>query len=429
MKNKKNEAGVLFSGIPANRFPHEGINGMYYHYTSLSTLWKILESETLFATNARFSNDSAEIERGIEIMDEVIKKVALKGGTIEAQMNRLNYWLHRVDADRDENKIDCYIVCLCGKDDILSQWRGYCREDGVSIGFAIDQDTKYYLIGPKSNTKGTRSKTLDPETFQLKRVWYVYGGKDHAPVSGQSESQAAKDEDKLIKTLSDELLEECKLNDDQFSLHYINETIPLIKHAGFIEEDEYRLLILNCRSCQGGTKAFPLDEYVDYIESDGVHKPHLTICFSPDFSDTDTSEVQVEILFRGVDEILSNEIFSVLKRALTSIDGKKISYKMLTCNSYDPEIVIGIAPEIIQREVFNTVDEELASRRTSKRDGISSRIKLWCDGHPPIRSIRISPCANQKEVMESIRHYCIHNKYWLKYVDVIASSIPYRRPK
>lgn len=431
MKGTKNGAAVCPSGIPVNRFPRDSgsANGMYYHYTSLSTLWKILESETLFATNARFSNDSAEIERGTEIMDKVIKKVAAKGGMVKAQMDHLNYRLRGADADLDENKIDCYIVCFCGKDDILSQWRGYCREDGVSIGFAVDQNTKYYLIGPKLSEKGTRSKTVDPETFKLKRVWYVYGDKDHTPVRGPAKNQAAKGEGKLIKTLSDGLLEKCKLNDEQFSLHYINETIPLIKHAGFIEEDEYRLLISNCRSCQGGTKAFPLDEYVDYIESDGVRKPHLTVCFSPDFPDTGTSEVRVGILFRGVSENSSNEIFSALERALACIGGKKIKYEKLIQDSFNPEIVIGVAPENIQRAIFAAIDSDLASRRVPQADRSSPQIKLWCDGHPPIRSIRVSPCANQDEIMESIRHYCIHNKFWMKYVDVIGSSIPYRRPK
>ena len=63
------------------------------------------------------------------------------------------------------------------------------------------------------------------------------------------------------------------------------------------------------------------------------------------------------------------------------------------------------------------------------KDLESERIKIWCEGHLPIRSIRVSPCENQEQVIRSLRHYCKHKKYWLKYVDVVGSLIPYRRPK
>ena len=42
--------------------------------------------------------------------------------------------------------IDCYIACFCGDSDILSQWRDYCRDDGISIGSAFDETRPCYYF-------------------------------------------------------------------------------------------------------------------------------------------------------------------------------------------------------------------------------------------------------------------------------------------
>ena len=51
--------------------------------------------------------------------------------------------------------------------------------------------------------------------------------------------------------------------------------------------------------------------------------------------------------------------------------------------------------------------------------------KIWCEGHLPIRTITVGPRADKEQVKESIEHYCKHT-YWLKDVEVKASTIPYR---
>ena len=66
--------GIIFSG--RREYEQQRLYGktqMYYHYTSLSTAWAILKGECLWASHARFSNDSEELKNGMELMKTIIK--------------------------------------------------------------------------------------------------------------------------------------------------------------------------------------------------------------------------------------------------------------------------------------------------------------------------------------------------------------------
>lgn len=85
----------------------------FYHYTSLSVLFKILEGSELWAANVRFSNDAME-ERMLQLDDL---------------------------STRDD-----YIICFCAEDDQLSQWRGYCHEGGAAIKLNLNFCQKYSVL-------------------------------------------------------------------------------------------------------------------------------------------------------------------------------------------------------------------------------------------------------------------------------------------
>lgn len=55
-------------------------------------------------------------------------------------------------------------------------------------------------------------------------------------------------------------------------------------------------------------------------------------------------------------------------------------------------------------------------------------LKIWCDGHWPIRKITVGPTNNKEMIAENIKTYC-KTKYWLKYVEVDYSPIPYREKR
>lgn len=90
------------------------------------------------------------------------------------------------------------------------------------------------------------------------------------------------------------------------------------------------------------------------------------------------------------------------------------------------QIVICSAEDREQQKIFEKIEMAITDASCLEKDKI---IKIWCEGHLPIRSIRVSPCIDQEQVFNSIKHYCLHKAYWMKYVDVYKSSIPYRRPR
>jgi len=75
-----------------------------YHYTSMRNLFNILESDSLWITNPRFSNDGSE-----------------RPG-------------------------DHFVVCFCNDGDELSQWRGYCPNGGASIQFSIGAPMSFSVL-------------------------------------------------------------------------------------------------------------------------------------------------------------------------------------------------------------------------------------------------------------------------------------------
>lgn len=372
--------------------------GIYYHYTSLETLWAILESETLRATQARFSNDGEEIKKGVRILEELCAQEP--DGPLQKYAN----WLR----DRGGEDIDCYIACFCGEDDILSQWRGYCRSDGVSIGFAFDKMRPCYYF------KNAPDDEQDSQMVQLFPVWYV------AEEGKQYNAAETISEEALKDTLLSKLKEQDELSDVGCKA-FINAAIPLIKHAGFCEEDEYRLIIRNSLLAHVGNTSFPLDKYVCYSPADGIKRPYITISFGKNKLDDPVKEVRLY----GLEAAAEKELFHSFGSASARGGG---AYRLARDRSRKgpPQIIIG--PGKDQQEVFEAFDRTLTAH-TEDGTHLFSGVKLWCAGRLPIRNIKVSPCQNQKEVIESIRHYCVHQKFWMKYVEVSGSSTPYRRPK
>lgn len=101
---------------------------LLYHYTSLEILWKCIENDTMYARNVRFSNDAEEYDFGKKIIHKFCAKKNM----------------HILETGQ------CFMICFCLEDDLLSQWRGYASE-GISIGF----DFSYGIFGKRDKEYNT----------------------------------------------------------------------------------------------------------------------------------------------------------------------------------------------------------------------------------------------------------------------------------
>lgn len=167
-----------------NKLIHDEYAVEYYHYTSLEVLFNILEGDSFWVSNLRFSNDATE--------ERLIKT---------------------------QNTYDDYIICFCDDGDKLSQWRGYCHNGGAAIKFNIHEPLEYSILHKDYD------KTHRYELYENLPLQVVY-------VESTPESL------KLCQNEMEILLEGEKDISER-------ELIPYIKNTAFYEESETRMVFMN----------------------------------------------------------------------------------------------------------------------------------------------------------------------------------------
>jgi hypothetical protein len=211
-----------------------------YHYTNPAGLLGIVREHQLWASNALFLNDSAELVHIQKILDTVLL------------MLRADYSERRDHTDRAPLRLlqcverlfpasqewwDVYVACFCGKDDLLSQWRGY---PGAGGGYAI----------------GFNTASLVQAGGVLRQVVY------HRETQHQMLQGLLKPACETIKGLAEPA---ATLSDKEFARAVQPLLAPLamsflecsfcFKHPGFDEEAEWRLIYVAMRE-----RSLPLSE-------------------------------------------------------------------------------------------------------------------------------------------------------------------------
>jgi hypothetical protein len=179
-----------------------------YHYTSLETLFNILENDSLWFFSSRFSNDLTE--------EKIIGKDKLKA--IDYRGDNFSFSL---SAD---------------KGDTLSQWRAYCNCGGASIGFHFDGE---YTEGVSNFSvlyaNYESSKKINNVTSVAVPVIYLNSKLEHLSET----SRFLRDRQQEVFQL---LEQENKNNDNSLKESYF---VPLFKYPQFCQEKEFRIILSN----------------------------------------------------------------------------------------------------------------------------------------------------------------------------------------
>lgn len=209
-----------------------------FYYTTVSTFHKFAENGCLWASHIKRMNDWQEFELGrqlvldaliefaenqsshasqetIEYIQEAIfeaKRIARPGGTNQ----RFGYGRTYVDYWHPE----VYNISFTRESDLLSQWKMYARESGVAIEFDFSRASTFWQ---KAVHNETDTMDFKQENCIPRRVNYQ------------------------VKQLKQQL--ECDLGQinkdpELFAPRMIQllEQIPFIKHSGFSQEGESRLI-------------------------------------------------------------------------------------------------------------------------------------------------------------------------------------------
>jgi hypothetical protein len=102
-----------------------------YHYCSVESFYKIINSKELWLFNALDMNDKLETTWIYSIMEKNFNR---------GNMN--NFWerlQHLVENRHTENWFTPYLMCFSKDGDSLSQWRAYAS-DGAGVAIGINED-------------------------------------------------------------------------------------------------------------------------------------------------------------------------------------------------------------------------------------------------------------------------------------------------
>lgn len=164
---------------------NQKLNPERFHYTSLPVLFSILDADSFWISNVRFSNDSTE-ER---LMEE---KCDLR---------------------------DDYIFCLSDSGDQLSQWRGYCHNGGAAIEF---------------NMRGLLDYSILHADYEKSMLYELY---ENLPMPVIYIENTRGEMRYILENIETRVQKWPDLN--------ANDIIPFLKNISFQEEREARLLFVN----------------------------------------------------------------------------------------------------------------------------------------------------------------------------------------
>ena len=225
IENKKENTMKYFQEV--EKIPPE----VYYHYTSVESLFHIVESQTFRLTNLRSSNDKKELyytySQFCTDVDRIIWEE--KNDSRKKLLQELKEKADTITIKTDK-KEEVFALCLCGQRDSLTHWDRYtgnCK--GVCIAFNV---TALQILYNRYN--------IDFFTNQLFKTDYI----------------AYSDDERLqfinhtigffVKRLLN-LKEQGKLESGSGLMKTIlpvtySDVRTFIKNSAFFDEDEIRLL-------------------------------------------------------------------------------------------------------------------------------------------------------------------------------------------
>lgn len=396
---------------------------LVYQYRNFKSFWEILKSDSFWATNARFSNDEEEQKFGKKIITSIFND---KG------IDNLD------DIEFNEN----YIICFCAENDKLSQWRGYASEGGVSMGFDFGIP-RAFLIPHSDIDKNYDSSNSTVQYVGLDSVCYVDPQQDNE--TDKEFSEKISKQINLVNSTNDKVVNKTYQNE-------IQKKVPFIKHSGFIEENEYRLVFNNSqgelndciryKNTEDENLRYPYIIVKSELPKDVIKACVVRVCVSTDDEIVLVEKLENELIpkfsthVKGCHLLENNKpdlgdpfCTGCVLRHWEDVNNYQSCRYQYKSSEIEYEYYLNEKTNCIvisqgenQKEIFEKVYECVKSYNIENK----TDIKVWCEGHLPLRKITIGPCPNQSNMLEAIKHYCNHT-YWLRDVEITVSKIPFRK--
>jgi len=218
------------SGYRRN-LPNQGI---LYHYTSLLGLKGIVENGKIWATNILYLNDSEEFFNAMDAVNYVFDVIWDTPEEIDAltegEKDFLSLLAKKIEDifEYNEEGFKVFVSSFSENADKLSQWRGYCPDgSGICIGFDFENLNNLTSCQLVKCIYVKQSISSDDEQDGFNQVYKFIVG--YLKIFQSFEN----DENKEEKTKS--LLQGFEREFLRFAAR--------VKHPGFKEENEWRLIL------------------------------------------------------------------------------------------------------------------------------------------------------------------------------------------
>lgn len=207
--------------MPNPQAPSPALPKILYHYTTQSGLLGILSAKKIWATQIHYLNDTKEFWHALEVAE-----ASLSAGIGETEIPDHREKLISLRAGLETLVgADTCVVSFSESRDSLGQWRGYGgNQPGFAIGFDFEKLKRIALVS---------GGALDP---------CMYGSNDQMDLMGALIAQAVggtlSDLRGFIHPVKGSLV---YIADGEFS-EKLGDVAPLMKHAAFEEEQEWRIV-------------------------------------------------------------------------------------------------------------------------------------------------------------------------------------------
>lgn len=229
-----------------------------YHYTSMATLLKILQTRCVWATNVRYLNDTSERKHFYELLAELLPDYLIKNSKHKKIFNEI--------VKRNNGPLLWYpfVSSFSTNPDSLSQWRAYCRAgNGVAIGFRTSL-LKNAQIADHNNM--IIPTTDCPCRIRLRKVEYL-GLKQRSQVDTILGLAISRAEEEIRRNRKLAGSTRGWLHDE------LEDLATQTKDPSFSAEEEYRLV-----AKLGGNRT---ERFVQYRATQSTLVPYISL-FLPD---------------------------------------------------------------------------------------------------------------------------------------------------
>jgi len=215
-----------------------------YHYTDARGLEGIAQNRILWMSNINYLNDSEEYYYTFDLTKKVLEKYY--PGLLE--YNKINF-----DRERVSN---IFSFSLSEKEDLLSQWRGYCPNGG----FAISLDVQQFNEIIKENDFKVIKCIYNPRWQEAFIIRHVIG---FSPAEYMYEFEKERQEGTVGYAAG---IYSSQMNNIWLRM---NKAASILKHPSFSEEAEWRVIKdLNDSSISNESLIYSVEHHLMKIDSE-----------------------------------------------------------------------------------------------------------------------------------------------------------------